>query len=352
MTIISCKSCGESFEITGDTIPKNSTCVFCGKPILPIQAGDLGAVELMHARVKGDSEVTRLISDLKSLHISSLVPFQTWLEDKPWDLLWVRWFAFFALYPLVLANYWKSQVDLSDAAWAFGIYFATIWGLIIFLCIKPGNLAKGIVLRVTAFTSVGGIALVLIMQKAPVIKDLYVAAGSANILGRALGFVLGVGLLEEAAKALPLYWLFIHKKNPTQPRESAFLGSMSGLAFGVSEAVSYSILYAYGRELRIFGDGQYIVLQFLRLITIPLLHALWSGIVGYFVGLASLVPTKCSALLVVGLTLAAILHGSYNTFSDDWRGLLICVVTLIIFVGYSRTSEQIVKHLQTAPART
>lgn len=292
-----------------------------------------------------DGFVKDLFSQLRQLSYPSLFPVIHWIKDRPWNLIWVRFFAIFAFYPLLMGIVYSDGIALSEAAWLFGLYFALIWGTIIFFSLRPGPAATKGAFLTALFTATLGVAMVLSFQNLPVIKDFYDAASSANFLGRIFGFIFGVGLLEELVKGLPLYWIFIHKGRDTTPRAAAFLGAVSGLAFGVAEAVSYSILYALGREVGVFGYGDYIVLQMLRLISLPLLHALWSGLLGFFIGLAQVVPSKAKALCLVGLLTCATLHGLYNVFSGGWGGLTVAVVTFLAFIGYARSAEKVAREI-------
>lgn len=309
-----------------------------------IEAPPLGD-RLLNQRVTGGG-ASQLIADIRSLEFSEVFPLSAWLSDKPWNLVWVRWFAFFAFYPLMLQRLFAEGITLTGAAWALGLYFAVMWGLILFILLRPPKLETGTTLGIMGFTAFIGVSLLLTCQQLPVIRNFYNATESANLVGRAFGFVFGVGVLEEATKALPLWWCFIHKRKPTTPRESAFLGCMSGLAFGVAEAVSYSVMYAWGQETGQMGYGDYLAIEFLRLITLPLLHALWAGILGYFIGLAATLPRKQDALLIVGWVCVATLHGLYDTFSSGWIGTGIGLFSLAVFVGYTRSAEQILGRLQ------
>lgn len=311
----------------------------------PKPEANAGNDDVLNQRAKGGT-VAGLLDEVKALPFATLFPVKAWLKDKPWDLVWVRWFMFFAFYPLVMLRLFEQGISLTGAAWAFGIYFAAIWALIFHFCMRPPKIDTGVLLGVAGFTAVIGINVVLGVQKLPVIRDLYYATDSFDRFKQLLGFILGVGIVEECAKALPLWWRFVHKKVPATPRECAFLGCASGLAFGVAEAVSYSILYAWGQYTGRLGYGDYLTAQFLRLISLPLLHALWTGTVGYFVGLGIALPARRTALLIVGIGAAAVVHGCYDTFSDSWIGTLLGVMSLLAFVGYSRSADEIAQKLR------
>jgi RsiW-degrading membrane proteinase PrsW (M82 family) len=151
--------------------------------------------------------------------------------------------------------------------------------------------------------------------------------------------VAGVGVIEESAKALPIWWLYIHKRNEDSLSTIVFLGCISGFAFGVAEAVNYSIDYALGLTQGDLGFGDYLLAQMTRLITLPLLHAVWAGISGYFVALASVNRHVGKGLLLAGLLITASLHGLYDTFSDSMIGVAVAVLSIVIFISYYRSGQ-------------
>ena len=244
-----------------------------------------------------------------------------------------------ALFPLFLA-FWASSstLEFDSIAFLFGVYFALMWAVVLYFMLTPTLAVKPIV-RVSLFTMAVGISLVLVLQRLPFISSLYSATTSASIVGRLFGFVLGVGIIEEATKALPLYWLYLHKRNVDSLNTIVFLGCVSGFAFGIAEATNYSISYALGLSFGHLAFGDYLILQLTRLITLPLLHAVWTGTFAYFIALGSLNRHVHKGLLLAGLATTALLHGLYDTFSDSIVGVAIAAVSVVIFVAYYRSGE-------------
>jgi RsiW-degrading membrane proteinase PrsW (M82 family) len=201
------------------------------------------------------------------------------------------------------------------------------------------NLEFPRIAQVSIFTMVVGIGVVLFVQQLPLVSALYSATESPWILGRLIGFVAGVGVLEETAKVLPVWWIYVHKKNEDGVGTILFLGCISGFAFGVAEAAKYSISYALGLKAGNMGFGDYLTVQMLRLISLPLLHAIWCGIFSYFVALASVNRNVGKGLLLAGLVIAASLHGLYDTFSDSTIGVAVAVVSILIFIAYYRSGQ-------------
>lgn len=313
-------------------------------------SGSLGesehVVETTDFYTRSSDEFSRLRNEFRSVRMSTVIPLSAWLNDRPWDLLWVRWFLVYALTPLILSRFAVESSSLGSTAWAFGIYFALLWLAVLHVAMRPGKLDTRLLLIIAAFTSVVGVVLVLLLQQLPGFKQLYTDALEASYLVyRLIGFIFGIGLLEEVVKWLPLLILVYREHKHYSPQMFAFAGVVSGLAFGVAESVSYSYLYARGVQLGAFGWGGYLIVQFVRLISLPLLHATWSAVAGYFMGLAVLSHRTRRALMILGVLIAAGLHGLYDAFSNSWLGLLIAALSILVFISYVRTADIITQEL-------
>ncbi|MFD2608079.1 PrsW family glutamic-type intramembrane protease [Deinococcus taklimakanensis] len=294
---------------------------------------------------RSERPLQNLIEDFKGLPFDVLFPVRRWLGDQPWKMRWVQALLFFALFPLSLAHLWGVDAEIHDAAWAIGVYFALIWGYILWVLVQPGILKRRNLIITCAFTAIVGIMLVLLLQGLPFISTLYAATEWAFSPVRLIGFVAGVGLLEEGIKLLPIFWLAVKLREIRTPREAAFYAGVSGLAFGVAEAVAYSISYTdmntIGMAYGMVGSGNYVVMEFLRLITLPFLHCVFSGIAGYYLGLSLLAPQRRTALLLLGLGVAALVHGLYDFFAGSWLGIGMGGISILMFVAYLRSAEHI-----------
>jgi RsiW-degrading membrane proteinase PrsW (M82 family) len=281
--------------------------------------------------------------ELRAIGWQTILPASEWIASKPWNLLWIRWFMILALFPLLMV-YWiqTAHLDFRQIAVAFAVYFAVIWGIAFSAFLKPEIVLRE-TLAVGAFTAVVGIFLVLSIQRAPLVRDLYDYAEANSRVGRLVGFTLGAGLVEELAKAIPVFWLYIRKRKPASLNTIVFIACVSGFAFGISEAADYSIDYAFGLEAGDWALGEYLILQFTRLITLPLLHAVWAGTLGFFIAASLYTPSARSGLALFGIVLAVALHGLYDTFSDSFLGVAIAIASILVFVSYVRGADEFLK---------
>jgi RsiW-degrading membrane proteinase PrsW (M82 family) len=286
-------------------------------------------------------------AELSAVQWLGLLPFHNVLSDKPWTLLWVQFISFVFGFPFLLIGYYRDeQSTLAEAAWAFGVYFAVIWAVLIHRCIRPDKIGRRRIIGTWFATSILGVFAVLIVSEIgallPGFRDVFMATESASIFGRLIGMTLAVGLVEETAKLLPVWWFTRKFGVEYSATTFAYLGVVSGLAFGATEAIVYSVSYAAGHAQSKIGYGDYMIVQILRLVSLPLLHGLWAGISAYFIGLSVHNRTSRRVIILIGLFGVASLHGLYNTFADGWIGFALAMLSLGVFVGYIRNQETFV----------
>lgn len=283
---------------------------------------------------------------LRSFQLNSIFPYKDVFSVELYRNHTVRLLLFLGLFPLVV-NLFSEQASLAQTAWLLGIYYASIWGVVLYNLIRPPQFSWGNTLKCTLFTTFIGIPTLLLFQRVPPFSSLYDAVNGSLVV-RALGFVLGVGLLEELCKALPVYLLLLRPGKLNNPQTSAFYGAMSGLGFAIAEGAAYSLRYAFGLSRGEIGLGSYVAANTIRFVSLPLFHAILAGIVGYFMGLAAINPSRQGAILVIGISIASLLHGLYNTFAAGVLGPFMIGFSIVLFVSYLRRSKQMIEEMQEA----
>jgi RsiW-degrading membrane proteinase PrsW (M82 family) len=287
-------------------------------------------------------------STLKTFKFAAVVPYQDVFSAELYSSTMVKLLLFFGLFPLVVSKI-VNPSSLEQTAWLVGIYYASIWGIVLFNLIKPPQFDWSTTVKCVLFTAFVGIPLLLFFQHVPPFRYLYAAIESrVGLIPRLVGFVFGVGILEETCKALPIYLFLLRPKQLQEPLTGAFYGAMSGLGFAIAEGGTYSILYALGLRQGEINFSDYVLSNTIRFVSLPLFHAMLAGIVGYFIGLAAINRSRQWAVICIGIAISAVLHGSYNTFSDTLIGIGIIAFTILLFVAYLRRSQQMVADMQAA----
>jgi RsiW-degrading membrane proteinase PrsW (M82 family) len=274
------------------------------------------------------------------------------------------WIVFIGLGPLVF-GYLQAFLGLNfvHIAWLFSAYFCALWAWILGSLVSKDSAMWQRGVLYTAFTAFIGILMLFAWQAIPFIAVLYSGTETVNPMWRLLGFVFGVGVLEELCKVTPLLLFGLRAGKIHTAGDGLFLGMMSGLGFAMSEGVDYTIKYwssavglgeAHVRQCveqatNLFGTvdqaeflerlgtslpamfeqyGVIVVAQLTRFMSLPLLHAAWAGIVGY--GAAKGFQEGKWGLLFAGLGVAAVLHGLYNFYSPSILSLMFAALSILL----------------------
>jgi RsiW-degrading membrane proteinase PrsW (M82 family) len=255
-----------------------------------------------------------------------------------------------------------SASTFDHVAWIYAAYFAVAWLLLLGVILRPDHVSRPMLVLVTAIALVTQVPLAITLE-----VDLH--ANTAR-LGPS---IYSVALPEELAKAIPvlavalIYRLF--RQRPLTPVDYLFLGAVSGLVFGASEVVHYFtvngvaqfyltvqaaipsiqqlILTGHSAPDSLFavliGPVRYFILEFVwRFVTDPISHACWSGLTGYFIGLAVTGRYKWYAVGWIGLVVATILHGlnDWSRVNGHWLWIVVTLVSGVLFLGYAKVGSR------------
>ena len=231
---------------------------------------------------------------------------------------------------LVLLNN-ATESTIHAIAWIFAAYFAVAWLLLLGVIVRPQHVTRAMLAT---------IAVIGIVTQAPIAiyLETELHAGTGSLLD-----VFTIGLPEELAKAIPIVAVALiwrQKWQEQAPRDYLFLGAVSGLVFGAAEAVHYFIDVLGSLS----GNANGILLQGLtiqyiwRFLTDPIDHATWAGITGYFIGLAVTGPTRKYAIGLIGIGIAAVLHGlnDWNPINSHPAWVVVTLISVLLFLGYAR----------------
>jgi protease PrsW len=253
--------------------------------------------------------------DLRVLLPNLLLPFQElkrfrWRDNKTLISL-----ACIGLLPLMIDCLFTARGDVRSAYWAMALYFSAWWGLLFFHLFPVRQIEFSICFACFFGTGVLSIGLLLPLYQIPPLSWLYVMARSNGVLLQLMGMIFGVGIPEELCKMAVLLFL-VTRGDKLTPQSMLFYGLMAGLGFGIYEGVGYQM----GRNWAVSGGSRiYYLSNLIRLTSLPFLHAIWTGMAGYFIGFAWLYPTRKIGLLIVAIGIPAILHGLYDVFAANGR---------------------------------
>lgn len=162
-----------------------------------------------------------------------------------------------------------------------------------------------------------------------VLSDLNIS----KILFLILSIFVGVALVEEVFKYLVVRDKVLSDPEFDEPIDAMLYMIISALGFAAME----NILIFFSEVFE--NPYQFFILSIIRLISTTFLHALCSGLAGFYLAKSFFEIKQRFRLLLTGLGIATFLHGLYNfsiiKIEDNLRFLLpiIILVSLAIFVS-------------------
>ena len=133
-------------------------------------------------------------------------------------------------------------------------------------------------------------------------------------------FFLWAAVVEEAVKFYAVRILILRNPEFDEPIDAMIYMITAGLGFAAME----NILVMHG----VFPDGTQVTLATwaLRFTGATLLHALSSGLLGYFLAMSWFFRDHKRKLVVIGLIMATIFHFTFNIFLSAFENRLIGLV--------------------------
>jgi RsiW-degrading membrane proteinase PrsW (M82 family) len=292
------------------------------------------------------------VGDELAMAFEILIPVKSWLRDAGWRQGLRLLVIAYALLPLVFLALFSSSSSLGVPGFAYSLYVAPLWAIAFWLLLRPGRLA--------ALEIYAGIAIIiwvvvwLYVVTININDQLVNAVRNGNFLA-----ALAVGYNEEITKALPILLaaliLLKFRSTKLDVRMWMFLGTISGLTFGVLEERLYTELaIAQVASANAVSQADAGVLDFaFRVFVDGFEHAVWAGVSAFFIGIAVNYPRRRWQLILLGISMVAVLHGlndwSVSTFNSYWPGISIQAVSLLLFLGYTMSASSIERQVRQTP---
>lgn len=151
-------------------------------------------------------------------------------------------------------------------------------------------------LVVKAFIYGGAAIIPVAIIEFPFADQLTAAANPVKLLFLA---VVIVGLPEEVFKLGAVYYGFYNSDEFNEVMDGIIYSISAGLGFAVVENLLYTVVFGYQVGM-------------MRAFVTTLVHASFSGIAGYYLGLAKIEAESQLKLITIGLGQAVLLHGIYD----------------------------------------
>lgn len=238
----------------------------------------------------------------------------------------------------VLALYTSGIPMLSYSI--YGLYFASIWGLILYKIIATKQTDLKIILIISITTILASIFSIELFHQTSIWSVFDKLIYSNNIILKFFAMLFGVAILEEALKQVFVYVTIIRDKKVILPRTAILYGMIAGLSFGIFEGIEYqmNLNKSFSVDVNYFTN-------IIRITSLPFFHAIWAGIGAYFISLSFIELKYKYSFRIMGLFIPSLLHALYNTFGLNVFGIAIIILSSILLTVYLTKSDMVGKQL-------
>jgi RsiW-degrading membrane proteinase PrsW (M82 family) len=286
---------------------------------------------LRHSR----DAVADVWTDLRSFQLKWIVPYETVFSRRVLRNATTWIMLLFGFAPLL--GFYVATSTFQLMAWLL-TYFALAWAVYFYVAVAKRRSSLVIGFAVAIFTAFIGCQIDIWLKTVPPLVWLYSMANEQRGIASLLGNIFGVGLNEEFWKAVPVLIAAFVVRRVAKPLDGLFYGALSGLGFAVREGFKY-----LGGAV---DGGDLLHQTLIRTTTSAFLHATWAGIAGYFIALGVVSAERRGALCILGIAIAAALHGWYDFAVLHVFAVAIAALAYLLLISYIDRSQDMVHHLE------
>jgi RsiW-degrading membrane proteinase PrsW (M82 family) len=182
----------------------------------------------------------------------------------------------------------------------------------------------------------------VILLEFGILEELSPLISFSPLLFSILYWFLGVALVEEIFKYLVVRGKALKSSEMDEPLDIMLYMIIAGLGFAALENIL--ILFPLGSPLRLLEIS---VLFGLRFVGATFLHALCSGLVGYFLAISFRNAKNRVKLTLSGLAIATALHGLFNfsiiTIEGPWKFIIPAIILISLAFAVSLGFQKLKK---------
>jgi RsiW-degrading membrane proteinase PrsW (M82 family) len=157
--------------------------------------------------------------------------------------------------------------------------------------------------------------------------------GQIPFIGTALFFYLVVGPVEEGVKLLAVRLYAYRRLSFDAVIDGAVYGAVAGLGFATIENAIYIT-----QNTGMASQGMNLIAEGGAIASVRALagpgHVIYSAFAGYYLGLAKFNQRHAGPIVLKGLIIAALIHGTYNTLVSFVPEVIAAVLGVGSFAGF------------------
>lgn len=203
----------------------------------------------------------------------------------------------------------------------FGVFPSVIW-LLFYLRKDTHPESNRMILKIFFYGMIAAIPAILLEMG---ILGEFRKLNLSPILISVLSIFIGVALVEEFLKYLVVKGKVLRSPELDEPIDVPLYMIIAALGFAASENIL--ILLSLGPT---FLFGEVFSVSVFRFLGATFLHALCSGVLGFFLALSFFDLKNRGKFLLLGIVLATLLHGLYNFAIIEVEGILAFLIPVLL----------------------
>lgn len=285
------------------------------------------------SRVKPNETFANILTQTSSLDWKNIVPFQAIIQDKPWNLRWVRWVLWFACTTFLIRRFADGD-DLSgdQALLLVTVNWCLAWAVAFSFIINPERIQASKLLVLILPSVVLTVVLLVAAGKFQFLNSIYQATDNYKLLNRT-GSILVTVLVHQIILAAPFIFFYINRKRCDSATTIIYNGLLAGFASGLIPTLNALIQqkrYSWsGQPLGIFDKQSLLVL-----LSLPILTGLWGAIMGSFIATAVRNERAVYGWTVAAIFVPAVFTTVFLASTSLIIGLLVVVVSVFSLSAY------------------
>ena len=225
------------------------------------------SVSIDVSRAQPNKTISKIVSQTSSLDWKNIIPFHAIVQDKPWNLHWVRWVLWFAC-TMFLIHRLKEGNDLNSdqAVFLVLLNWCLAWAVAFSYIIKPErfHIAKllGLILPSICLT----VVLLVTASKVHFLNSIYLATADYSLIKKS-GAILVTVFIQQMILAAPFAFIYIKRKQHDPPTTTIYYGMLAGLAASLVPLLTSLIQQKWysmsGSSLGIYQNQSFLMLLLL-----------------------------------------------------------------------------------------
>ena len=291
-------------------------------------------------RVKPNETYAKIVCQTKSLDWKQIIPIASIVEDKPWNLRWVRWLLWFTCTFFLINHYLAaSDITVDQAVFLLLANGGLALALAMTFIIKPERVEFRRITMLALPSLSLTTAMFILASKFSFINSLFQSTTSYGAVKRICAILVTV-LIGQLILTAPFALIYIKKKQGDAANSIVYYGLLSGLALGLAPYLAAILEQKWhglnGLSLGIYeSPGLFIALLSM------ILTGFWGAITGHLIASGTRATEAIFGWLVASILVPTLLATGYLALASSLAALVPILVTVFLITYYIKSNSKI-----------